>query len=668
MANFISVLIVLVAIADGTLLSYLAVPRLGLRIRVAAGAVVGIAILAWLGFVSSLTFGLGKAAIGLTTGLLIAGLFGLWRRTGTARLREDVRAIRITPLPLAMDLAWTALLVWLLSRVMTFSPEGLRTAPANNFGDLPFHFSVITSFAYGDNLPPQNPIFAGMKFTYPFLIDFLTAFFIRLGADWPVAFFVENLPLAMGLVWLLEFFSFRLFGNAVAARLSPLIFLFNGGAGFLNFFHDLGQSTGGILSFLAHLPRAYTMNNELAFGTGQIPLRWGNVFTTLLLPQRSMLFGLPIAAMILTLWWMFIEEKKGNGNRGTEGRRDGEMEGKSDESPSVPLSLRPSVPLSLRPSQRLLATAGILAGLLPMLHAHGFFSVMIASAAMAMLFFSWDWIAFFVPAGLLAAPQALYLSGTQVRNKLFEPHFWWEAGDSNPLLFWGANAGIFLSLLVASLLIKRMTTGRQARFFLPFALWFIIPNVVLLAPWPWDNIKMLVYWALAATPFVAMVPAHLFTQRFITLRMLGAALLLGLLFSGALDVIRALSPVENVVLFNPPELEVAVLLREQTPPRAMILHAPIHNSVVALSGRRSVMGYPGHLWTHGIPYTDREADVKTAYQGGAGSAAEALARLNVDYIILGPRERDELTVDENFLTNLYPVIIDHAGYRVFKVR
>lgn len=659
MANIFSVLIVLVAIADGTLLSYLAVPQLRLRIRIAAGAVVGIALLAWLGFLSSLVFGLGKAAIGLTTGLLMVGLFALWRRIGTARLREDAREIRITPIPLAIDLAWTALLVWLLSRVMTFSPEGLRTAPANNFGDLPFHFSVITSFAYGDNLPPQNPIFAGMKFTYPFLIDFLTAFFFRLGADWPVAFFVENLPLAIGLVWLLEFFSFRLFGNAIAARLAPLVFLFNGGLGFLNFFRDLGQSTGGILSFLAHLPKAYTMNNELAFGAGQIPLRWGNVFTTLLLPQRSMLFGLPVVAMILTLWWMFIEEKEGQRDGKTEGREDGGTENVS--------SFFPSVPLSLRPSQRLLATAGILAGLLPMLHAHGFFSVMIASAAMALLFFSWDWIAFFVPAGLLAAPQALYLSGTQVRNKLFELHSWWEAGDANPLLFWGANAGIFLTLLLASLLIKRMTTGRQARFFLPFALWFVIPNAVLLAPWPWDNIKMLVYWALAATPFVAMVLARLFTQRFITLRMLGAALLLGLVFSGALDVIRALSPVENVVLFNPPELEVAALLRQQTPPRAMILHAPIHNSVVALSGRQSVMGYPGHLWTHGIPYTDREADVKTAYQGGAG-AAEALARMNVDYVILGPRERDELPVEETFLTNLYPIIIDHAGYRVFKVR
>ncbi len=130
---------------------------------------------------------------------------------------------------------------------------------------------------------------------------------------------------------------------------------------------------------------------------------------------------------------------------------------------------------------------------------------------------------------------------------------------------------------------------------------------------------------------------------------------------------RALSPAENVKIFGQTELEVAALLREKTPPRALILHAPIHNSVVALSGRQSVMGYPGHLWTHGIDYAQREIDAKTIYKGGE-QMIEPLSRLGVDYVIVGPAERMEPGTSESHFENLYPMVIDHAGFRVYRVK
>ena len=203
------------------------------------------------------------------------------------------------------------MLAWLFARVVMFYPDGMHTAPANNYGDLPFHFSAITSFAYGENLPPQTPIFAGMKFTYPFLIDYLTAFFIRCGADWRSAFFVENIALALALVRLIETLTLKIFNNTVAARLAPVIFLFNGGLGFINFFREFGEQSNGLFNFLWRLPKTYTINDAgLALASSNVPLRWGNVFTTLLIPQRSMLFGLPFVAMIIALWWMSFGEER----------------------------------------------------------------------------------------------------------------------------------------------------------------------------------------------------------------------------------------------------------------------------------------------------------------------------------------------------------------------
>jgi hypothetical protein len=659
MGTLIIILFTLLALANGVLLTHLVLKQASLRARLAAGAVVGLALLAWVGFLAALVFGLNWISISVTAVILLSGLFALLRFVPLAQVRAELNVRTLSKGALIYYAAWTALLVWLFSRVVMFYPDGLHTAPANNYGDLPFHFSVITSLAYGENLPPQSPIFAGMKFTYPFLIDFLTAFFIRCGADWRAAFFVENIVLALALVALIEWLTLQIFNNQLAARLAPVIFLFNGGLGFINFFHQLGEQQGSFSTFIAHLPQTFTMNADLLWGAGKIPLRWGNVFTTLLIPQRSMLFGLPLVALIITLWWLAIGE--------TERRRDGETERQKDERQA--LSFSPSLPLSLSRSLRLryLLAAGLLTGLLPMLHAHGFFSVMIVSVPMVLLFWSWDWVAFFAPVAVLAAPQAWWLSGTQVRNKLFEPHWGWDAGEANPFLFWAANAGVFIALLLTGLLIKRLTTSQQARFYLPFVIWFIVPNVVLLAPWPWDNIKVLVYWALASCPFVAAALAYLFARPMITARIAAAALLIVLTLAGALDVWRALSPAENVGLFSQADLEVAALLRAKTEPRAVILHAPIHNSMVALTGRQSVMGYPGHLWTHGIDYGSREQEVRAIYQGGAGAGA-TLARLNVAYVVIGPIERMQLQPNEDYFNNSYPALIDHAGYRVYQIK
>src|SRR5262245_23165920 len=673
MGTLFVISISLLAVANGVLLTLPVIEKTHASTRIAIGSVFGIAALSWVAFLAALPMGLNAISISVTVAIFTIGLAVRVRFIGRGRIAAALRQCGLSLGGGGYYVAWAMLLAWLFLRVVMFYPGGMHTAPANNYGDLPFHFSVITSFAYGDNLPPQNPIFAGMKFTYPFLIDFLAAFFIRCGADWRSAFFVENIALSLALVRLIEALTLKIFTNIVAARISPLIFLFNGGLGFINFFREFGVQSDGLSNFLWHLPKTFTMNAELPVASSNVPLRWGNVFTTLLIPQRSMLFGLPIVAMIIALWWMAVGEE----DRGTEGQRDGERGRRRDretEKQSSDSSLRPffspshllSVPLSHR--RRYLLAAGILAGLLPMLHAHGFFSVMLASAPMVLLFRSTDWAAFYAPAAALAAPQAWYLSGAQIRNGLFQPlDKWWEAGDANPLLFWMVNAGVFILLLIVALLARKVTSSRQALFYLPFTLWFFLPNLVALAPWTWDNIKVLVYWSLASAPFVAAALAYLFTRRLIIARGLATALLIGLTFSGALDVTRALSPVENLEVFGKAELEVAALLRERTPPRALILHAPIHNSVVALSGRQSVMGYPGHLWTHGLHYAQRELDVKTIYKGGEQMTA-LLSRLGVDYVIVGPAERLELGADETYFGTPYPMVIDHAGYRVYQVK
>lgn len=625
-------LITIVAIADGVLLVAASRAPLGGWMRLAAGSVAGLALLAWAGFLTALIFGLGAVSIGATCLALVIIPAALSRVVSIPEVYGEMRAdlAKWTGGAVVYYSMWALLLAALFSRVIVFESGALLTAPANNYGDLPFHLSAITSFAWGENLPPDNPIFAGYRFTYPFLIDFLTAFFLRAGAGWRLAFFIENFTLALALVALIEFLTRTLTANKTAGRIAPLLLLFNGGFGFISFLHQAANAPS-LSALLAALPGTYTMNADLPTPWGEVPLRWGNAFTTLLIPQRSLLFGLPIAALIVALWRLAIDREK-----------DPQLR------------------------RRWMAAAGVLAGMLPMLHAHGFFSIMIVAPLLFVLFRSLDWAWFFVPAGVLSAPQALYLGSTPVKNQLFKFQPGWESGDASVLLFWAANAGLFLLLLAGAFALPKLLDSGTRKFASVFLVWFLLPNLVLLAPWPWDNIKMLIYWALVSSPLVAALLADWF-RRGVVWGAGATALLVMLTLAGALDVWRGFSPVEKVTLLGAAEVEVAALIRQQTEPRSVILHAPIHNSTVCLTGRQSVMGYPGHLWTHGISYQERELEVESILRWAA-NAEQLIDERGVDYLLIGPTERSKFRPPEMLLGSRYPVVFEHADYKLFRVR
>ena len=60
--------------------------------------------------------------------------------------------------------------------------------------------------------------------------------------------------------------------------------------------------------------------------------------------------------------------------------------------------------------------------------------------------------------------------------------------------FWLKNTGLFIPLLVIALVWKPddyLVPRKLLLFYLPFTMAFFVPNFVKLAPWVWDNIKML---------------------------------------------------------------------------------------------------------------------------------------------------------------------------------
>ncbi|HYK20203.1 MAG TPA: hypothetical protein VEV42_05685 [Pyrinomonadaceae bacterium] len=660
-----SLLLALLVTLSGTVATYLYDENAPFGARLCAGAALGLAALGMVSFVIASLLGLTDLAILISAAICCSPLAILTDGRILKRLREDVDAVstgtrrlaRLDPATVGYFLfyAATALIFWnVFNRAVIQDASGLSTGLLNNFGDLPFHLSVITSFAFGNNFPPEDPTYAGVRFTYPFLSDFVSAVFVRCGADLRESMFIENFILALSFVGLVHRWALVILRDKLAAVITPLLVLLNGGMGWVLLFDKAGQNERGLFGVLTDLPPSFTVIPETTW-------RWGNAISALLVPQRGFLMGLPLAVLVFTQWWLATEKRQTNNvDTGKKSRPSG---GKKSLPAAHPDSRFP-------PSTRRMIAAGVAAGLLPLVHAHSFVVVMAMGGCLALLQIRWrEWIAFFVVASVIAIPQLLWSTSHSAvdARSFFAWELGWDHGKDNPLWFWFKNTGIFIPLILVALVTRGdgyLVRKRLLLFYLPFTLCFIIPNFVKLAPWIWDNIKVLYYWWLASAPLVALLLARLWRQGPIR-RTIAVVLFVCVTLAGALDVAGITLRHVQYQVFDAAGIRFAELIKERTPPRALIVHAPVHNTPVFLTGRRSLMGYPGHIWTHGLQFVQREAEIKRIYLG-MPDADQLLRNYNIEYAVVGPHEQTITPVNERFFSR-FQKVGEVGDYRLYKI-
>jgi hypothetical protein len=315
--------------------------------------------------------------------------------------------------------------------------------------------------------------------------------------------------------------------------------------------------------------------------------------------------------------------------------------------------------------------AGIVAGLIPLVHAHSFVSVMMVGAGIALLERRWrHWFAFFAAASLIALPQLWWSTHNSAvdASTFFQWQLGWDRGKEDVIWFWFKNSGLFIPLTVAAVFWggkEQLVSRRLLIFFLPFTLCFIIPNVAKLAPWIWDNVKVLFYWWLGSAPLVALLLARLWKQG-LPHKVAAGLLFVSLTVAGALDVATIMFRSAKLQIFDAQGVAFAESIKRTAPPRTLVLHAPVHNHPVFLTGRRSLMGYPGHIWTHGLEFVPRQSEIRRVY-AGAPDAMSIMQKYDVGYVVVGPLERHELTVNDKFFSN-FELAGEVGAYRLYKIR
>lgn len=645
------------AVVGGTIATYAYDDDASPLARLSGGAASGLVALAGLGFAAANVVPIQVAvmvAVALVAlpGLAVGSSSVRARVTAGARevARQVLDAARVPTIgtvgPLAYAVVMTVFLWFVFDRVIIERDGALLTGYVNNLGDLPFHLDITTSFAYGENFPPEDPMYAGTGFAYPYLADFLAALFVVAGASLREAFLVQNLALGLAFVGLMHRFTHMLTGDRLAAYLAPILVLLSGGLGWVYLFQDAAQGGNGLLATLGALPRDYTLSQEG-------PLRWGNAITTLLVTQRSLLLGMPIALLVFTLLWKLVH---------TEAR--GPVEG------GTPARTRKG-----SEALRIALVAGVLTGALPLVHAHTFGVVIGTAFFVGLLFRQWRegrwraWAAYVIVALALALPQIWWSTrdSIAVAGAFFGFEFGWDHREEPVPWFWFLNTGLFIPLALAAALWRTdrpLASRAMLLFTAAFLVWFIVPNLVKLAPWVWDNIKVLIYWFVGFVPLVALLLAR-WLRAGAGWRAVGVAAVLSLTLAGALDNWRVISGQTAFGEFEPDGIALAAAARERTPPDALFLNAPTWNTPVFLTGRRSLLGYTGHVWSRGLPYAQREADIARIY-AGEPDAMDLLHRYRVDYVVVSPVERNSLTVNDAFFAAL-PVVAEAGQYRLHEV-
>ncbi len=672
----------------GFALTYLFADEESFLWRVCAGNIIGSAVFGLIVFLLACFFGLTTATVILSFLSVLAPLILFADKARRARLNDDWQATKRNLegadfgklSRVAYYLFFFALFYFFFDRAMLETAQGIFTGASNNLGDLPFHLGAIFSFTDGQNFPPENPSYAFAKFSYPFIADLIVAAFVKIGANVRGAMLVQNVSLAFSLLVVLERFTYKLTGSRLAGKIAPALLFFSGGLGFLWFLKDYWQGAKGFFDFIWNLPFDYTIGGE--------KFSWGNSLIVLFITQRSLLLGMPLTIIVLQKLW----EKFDNGEWLM-------VNGKSDEKTKIN-----HLPFTIYHSLSL----GLLAGTLPLIHVHSL-AVLFVVVAVLIVFRldKWrEWIWFGIGVAIVAVPELIWaMTGSATRlTEFIAWNFGWTKKAENFFWFWLKNTGAFIPVLIFALVAAYSSAARKEKseaksedderrieenispskeskltdnsinnlpftinhlvFYVPFLLCFLIPNLVKLAPWEWDNIKVLIYWFVGSIPFVAFIIARL-REKELILKIVAFALFFVLIFAGALDVWRVVSKQINYKVFDKDAIALSEQIKQKIAPNALFLNAPTYNSAVVLSGRRSLMRYSGHLSSYGIDYAGRESDVKRIYTGDA-TADLLLKKYNIEYVLISPEEKSNLSVNEDFFGK-FPVVAEAGQYRVYQV-
>ncbi len=662
---------------------------------IGTGATYGLSLLAGLNTATVLAGPALTLASGLAVSLLTIDPRATWHASWVES--RDRWAHRIPWFSIAALAGGGAAVVAIFAHTVYSDASGLEAGYPTVWADWSQHLTTAASFASGGNIPPVNPLFSGTPLLYPFLPDFHAATLITLGLAPGLALAIPGGVLMLVVGMLVVALGRRLGLSTGAGVIAVLICFIGGGLGFIGVFADACTSHGftatqctlqyvvthpstgvSIVGWTLHDLPGTLVSQHRAYdglpsdgGTAPLPnMQWYTPLMAWWLPQRTLLFGFAAAISVLLLV----------------------LAGASSHGPSwEPFAL-----------------AGVLIGLLPIVHVQTLIALAILLFVLLWRRRRREWFALLgvavVLGGIRLAQLALSQHGATVTPYGTNVYPWLEPGwlanagtaaDPSGRLtlsvgnvfsgaiqavgmigttqwwgFWVANLGIAVPLLafVAIAAAVRLGGGKLGRvvtggFPVPLLeltlgalIIFAACNLVVFQSWNWDNTKLLVYWYLVIALLIGALAANWWRRAWP--RIAAIVLVAPVLLTGALVVLRLLpwTPPQDAItgpytIANTQELQLASTIDRVTPKGSVFLTFGRPNDpVLAVAGRVGVMGYGGWLWSYGISFETRYMDVQTMYNGCAADEATCpvfgqLRKYGISYVEIDNRLTDPGAID-----------------------
>ncbi|OGD85580.1 hypothetical protein A2164_04155 [Candidatus Curtissbacteria bacterium RBG_13_35_7] len=639
----LTILVIIISVFFGYVVINLFATHLKLDEKIASSFVIGISLYSLLTFLIANIFKLSFVTIIFSTTIIVLFIVVALtkRKLFYSRYLKDLLTFQRLAQFFSKEkyllftfIFFTVLFAKIFSQTFVPEKEGIYAGSLGFWGDGALHLTLINSFFRDDNFWPQQPLFSGVKLSYPFLPDFTSSIFLKLGSSMRTAIAFPSVLLLSSSILLLYSIFRQVTKSKLAASLAIFILFFLGGLGFIYFFEDLIRSNAAFSTF-AYPPREYTsMGNDKG-------LHYINLITSPIVSQRAFLFGLPLFLVIFTIIKAGLE--------------------KLDKNQFI--------------------FAGILVGILPFFHSHTLLTLGIVLPVFALVNLInrsirevkkviLSWIMFGGIAFVLIVPQLFLFFSPSISANAIHLQLGWMAHlkNENFIWFWIKNTGLMIPLiLILPLVIKKERLLSLLKFYAPFAIVFIIANLIIFQPLEYDNSKLFNYWYIFSAPLVATVIVK-FLQNNFFLKVLGIIIFVVIILSGFLDVWRLNNYKKNkILMFDNESINLADFISDNTEPRSVFVTAIQHNHpVLSLAGRRVLVGYTGWLWTYGINYGPREQDVRNIYQGD-NLSKNLFHKYDVNYLVIGPVERSQFQINEQFFEQNYTRIYSTPAYRLYKI-
>ncbi len=528
-----------------------------------------------------------------------------------------------------------SLIIWVLmtNHILVKNDSGGIVSGQCTWGDLPMHLSFITSIAEQKTFPPGYNLLSGTKLNYPFFVDMLSSSLYLFGTPLRWAVLIPSYVISLMLVMGFYILALKIVNKKSSAVIATVLFFIGGGFGFAYFFEgaraDHNVFTRLFTDFY-HTPTNYNEEN----------IRWSNTICDMIIPQRTTMAG----------WFTFI--------------------------PALWLLLDG---LKTNKRSRFIAV-GVLAGCMPMIHTHSFLALGLISVGLLIGYFFKaenkkeyiiNWAIFGGITILLAMPQLIYWTFSQTggNSSFLNFHFNWVNSEDPYIWFYIKNMGIIALLAVPAIL---HASKDNKRLLIGCAIIMVLAETIQFQPNAYDNNKLIYIvfmimvmlvadWMVAAFGALKNVRGRIF---------IAVLVLIAGNLSGALTIGREYNSKGELSTFSASDVAMADYIRENTDPDSVFLTSTwLVNPVCSLAGRTVYCGSSSFVYFHGLgdEYAKRDAEIKRAYSGSYENMVSFCRQNNIEYVLVGPMERQNYNINNQLLSRLVPVHSEGAD-NLYKIK